>query len=65
MSMGGVVGIIDWLGRLLREGLKLGIGILEGIPLFWDVAPVRDIDWGDEGCFGVGFERVGGIGEGW
>ena len=36
--------------------LRPGFGILEGIPLFWAVAPVRDIDWGDEGCFGVGFD---------
>ena len=37
--------------------MKLGIGIWEGIPLFWAVAPVRDLAWGDEGCFGVGFDH--------
>ena len=58
---GGVWGILGWQGRLLRNGLILGLGIWAGITLFCAVALMRDLAWVDEGCFGVGF----GHGERW
>ena len=33
-SVGGVWGILDWLGRFLREGLRLGFGIWVGMDFF-------------------------------
>ena len=45
------------MSRLDWFGLRLGFGIWAGIPLFWDVAPVRSLTEGDEGCFGVGFDH--------
>ena len=40
---GGGWRIFVWLGHFIRKGLRLGIGILAGISLFWAVAPVRDL----------------------
>ena len=43
------------MGHFVRKGLRLGFGIWAGIPLFWAVDPVRDLEEGDVGEFGVGF----------
>ena len=56
-----------------KSYMKLSIcfgdfGIWVGIPLFWAVAPVRDLSEGDVGWFGVGFGYVGSrrkLGGGW
>ena len=56
---GGVWGILDWMGHFIRKRLRLGFGIWTEIPLFWAVAPVRDLTQGDDGWLGVGFDHGG------
>ena len=58
-------GLLVYLGRSLRKGLRLGFGIWAGINLFWAMAPVRALAEGGGGRFGVGFEHGRGRGEGW
>ena len=53
------------MGSFLQEGMRLGIIILAGIPLFWAVVPVKDLVWGDAGWFGGGFGRGVWQGGGW
>ena len=56
----GVWGILDRLGCFLRRGMRFGIRILAGIPLFWAVSPVRVLAWGDSWWFGGRFDLEGG-----
>ena len=37
--------------------MRLGIGIREGIPLFWAVALMRILVWVNDGFFGVRFDH--------
>ena len=53
--LGGVGGLFVYLGRIIRKGLRLVFGIWAGIPLFWDVSPVRSLVMGDVGWFWVRF----------
>ena len=62
---GGVWWILDYQCCFLREGLSLGFGIWSGILLFWAVAPVGGLAWGDGGWFRVGFGHRGRRGEDW
>ena len=34
-------GFHGWLGFFVRKVVKVSFGIWEGIPLFWDVDPVK------------------------
>ena len=56
------MGLLNWIG------LGVGFGILAGIPLFWDVAPMRALTEGDAGWFGFRFRPgrgQGKLGRGW
>ena len=56
------------MGNLGWRGTGIDFGVWVGIPLFWALAPVRDLSEGDVGWFGVGFGCVGScrkLGGGW
>ena len=39
--MGVAWGLMVYLRHITRKGIRLGFLIWPGIPLFWDVSPVR------------------------
>ena len=61
----GCWGNLVCIDVFIRRGLRLGFVIWAGIPLFYSMAPVRDLSEGYGGTFGFVFEKSGGRGGDW